>query len=127
MAIPCLPLGALVLLGALLHMSTLWGVEGYSMGAPDTACETMVPQHGQDLQTSPPPYTLTPNETSISGGQRISLTLAANDDFLVGFFVQGRPRDNAGPLGTFFTNQYNTFTCGRGLNVSFYHYLCFSI
>jgi hypothetical protein len=105
-------------------------VESYGSGAPTEVCEDMLPQHGAPVQTTPSPYTLTPNRKTVKGGEQITLTLAAKDlSKFKGFMVQARDSTGA-PVGSFaplpvskgnneFKGKWKLITCPKGpANVS---------
>ncbi|ALC39942.1 l-2-34Fc [Drosophila busckii] len=73
------------------------GVNAYSDGAPKAACRDLTPQHGAELQTKKPPYTLT-GPHHVAAGEKLTLKLSG-DDFL-GFIIQARDGQNRA-VGTF--------------------------
>ena len=101
--------------------------DGYSVGAPDQACNTMLPNHNIQPQSSQPPFTLTPSVASVEPGKRISLTLATGDDKpFKGFLVQGRSTVDNQVIGTFFSNDdHKRLICGKGFDVSTKYFLLF--
>lgn len=110
---------AVVLVGV-LSMAP-WGAEGYSSGAPDAACTTMIPNHGgQSPQTSQPPFQLTPGGVSVDGGTKMTVTLSTVSPTggFKGFLLQARDANTDQPLGTFVSDKFKYLTCGNGFNVS---------
>ena len=93
-------------------------VESLSSGAPDSACSSMQPRHGQFApQTSQaPPYTISPNTSETFGGGRIIVKLESNPDVFKGFLIQARDSQDS-PLGRFHTAVHATLSCS-GENVS---------
>jgi len=71
--------GFSVLLGRLAVFLLVDGshsVNGFSSGAPDSACSTMLPNHNSaSAQNSPPPYQITTSSTTYKPGQSISGSL----------------------------------------------------
>lgn len=108
----------LLVLGVLCPPYTQWGADGYSAGAPDSACVSMTPSHGVSPQTSHSPYTLTPGGISVNGGGNITVTLSSTSAVFEGFLLQARDTGTQQPIGTFITTQYKYLTCGSGYNVS---------
>ncbi|XP_060563735.1 putative defense protein 3 [Ruditapes philippinarum] len=62
--------------------------DGYSIGAPMGACDTMTPSHGAVAQTSPSSYTITPSSSTFDCGESISITLSGGT--FKGFLCQAR-------------------------------------
>lgn len=82
-------------------LATLEVVTGYGTGAPEQACDDMIPQHHVDPQTTPFPYKITVTKKSIKAGDRVQVIISAGGsvkDFK-GFFVQGRVGNR--PIGKF--------------------------
>ena len=103
----------------LVGICLLVAADGYSQGAPDSACNTLVPGHGVDSQSSLSPYTLTPSVASAEPAQRIKVTLGSSDGSpFKGFIVQARDSNNNEVIGTFFTDEHKYLTCGKGFSVS---------
>ncbi|KAH8266774.1 hypothetical protein KR018_003011, partial [Drosophila ironensis] len=67
------------------------GAQGYSDGAPKTACKDLTPQHGAKLQTAKPPYSIS-GPAHVRNGETVKLTLGG-DNFL-GFIIQARDGQN---------------------------------
>ena len=81
---------------------------GFSGGAPDSAgiCNSMLPAHGAQPQTSPIPYEIKLDKRSVSGGDKVVVTLLAKnaDEPFKGFLVLGRKKDfkkDTSVFGTF--------------------------
>ncbi|RXG71673.1 putative defense protein [Armadillidium vulgare] len=100
-------------------------VNGYSMGAPDVACESMTPGHGQTVRTDVPPYRLKPNVTSVFNGEKLLLTLDSQDKPLKGFFIQARQNEDDGkPIGQFLLikdDEHHLVNCKSGINNAVTH------
>ncbi|KAH8273975.1 hypothetical protein KR044_006819 [Drosophila immigrans] len=63
----------------------------YSDGAPKVACGDLTPQHGAQLQTDKPPYSIS-GLSHVRSGEKLTLTLGG-DEFL-GFLIQARDGQN---------------------------------
>ncbi|KAF4519973.1 hypothetical protein B566_EDAN005473 [Ephemera danica] len=92
---------------------------GFSMGAPDSACASMIPGHGNPPQTELSPYriNLTPlNDTNNRRIINVTLTSDQGVEF-AGFLLQARPAAGGNALGSFVvdTAVSKTHTCGSGL------------
>ena len=74
-------------------------VRGFSGGAGEAACETMIPQHGPSPQSTPSPYTLSVVATTYSSNEEISVTLAGAPSFK-GYMIQARTLSGQ-RIGTF--------------------------
>lgn len=75
----------------------------YSSGAPEQACEDMMPQHHVDPQASQPPYKLLLSDTKLrsDGDGSINVKIQGNSagDTIKGFLIQARIGDK--PVGKF--------------------------
>lgn len=67
----------------------------YSMGAPDSACNRMMPGHGFDPQTGEPPARLVLEKDTVAPGQTLKFRIEGGE--FKGFIVQARvdPDENA--------------------------------
>ncbi|XP_034097820.1 defense protein l(2)34Fc [Drosophila sulfurigaster albostrigata] len=63
----------------------------YSEGAPKVACGDLTPQHGAQLQTKKPPYSIS-GSSHVRNSQKLTLTLGG-DEFM-GFIIQARDGQN---------------------------------
>lgn len=119
-----------LLFASVAAFGCLTPAQGYSTGAPTEVCEDMLPQHGEPVQTTESPYTLTPNRKSAKGGETITLTLASKDfSKFKGFMVQARDGQSK-PVGSFmslpqsksgteFKGKWKVISCPKGpANVS---------
>lgn len=79
-----------VLLAATLFASSWWPADGYMSGAPTFTCRTMMPGHGQAVQTSPAPYLIVPAENVTSSRVRVTLTAPKAHDYFIGFLIEAR-------------------------------------
>jgi hypothetical protein len=118
---------------------------GYSAGAPEGACEDMVPQHHTDPQSSPAPYSIQLSKSRIRAGDAVQVTIRgkyfyspnveignlliffsffqignSNNDLIKGFLVQARVGNT--PVGKFEIEPNNgliqKMNCGNGNGVS---------
>ncbi|KAF0292622.1 putative ferric-chelate reductase 1 [Amphibalanus amphitrite] len=88
---------------------------GYHMGAPETACSSMVPGHGSAPQQTAMPYTVSVSNTTLRQGRRLMVNLKRGQLLpFKGFFVQARRvRDpNLPAVGRFYTKQHALVRCG---------------
>ena len=65
MAVPM----AVHLLASILLWTLVTDVDGYARGAPDSACSNLMPGHGPNGQTSPPPFSVTPLQVTVTSRQ----------------------------------------------------------
>ncbi|XP_068098735.1 putative ferric-chelate reductase 1 [Hyperolius riggenbachi] len=97
----------------LLITCCLFGlINAYGNGRVESACSTMLPQHGANAQTSTAPYTLVLSKTTYSANEQITVTLKGSSQF-EGVFMQARSGSSATPLGTFTVtgSDLQTLTC----------------
>ncbi|KAK7099768.1 putative ferric-chelate reductase 1 [Littorina saxatilis] len=68
------------------------GGRGYPGGAPDMACQSMLPTgHGAAPQASDPPFNIFVNKKSYKPGETLQVVVQAEgDDYYKGFFLQAR-------------------------------------
>ena len=97
-----------VILSLFLTVSHIPLSSGFSGGAPASAgiCNSMTPAHGAPVQTSPVPYEIKVNKNSVSGGDKVVVTLVSksDDEPFKGFLVLGRKKDfkkDTSVFGTF--------------------------
>ncbi|XP_046737770.1 putative defense protein Hdd11-like [Diprion similis] len=89
----------------------------YSVGAPAHVCETMMPGHGVDPQTTPSPYDILLSKNSILGGESVTVTVKGHDQELFkGILIQARLGDQI--VGTFDVDpadtKVKTIDCPKG-------------
>ncbi|XP_075473220.1 putative ferric-chelate reductase 1 isoform X4 [Ascaphus truei] len=84
------------LIGLILCEFLIAHVAGYPNGLVSSVCDTMIPNHNANSQTSAPPYTVTVSHTSFTAGDRITVTLQGISSTFRGFLLQARslPGDN---------------------------------
>uniref|UniRef100_A0A671PNY9 Putative ferric-chelate reductase 1 n=1 Tax=Sinocyclocheilus anshuiensis TaxID=1608454 RepID=A0A671PNY9_9TELE len=89
---------ALAILGTLC----LTSISGYKNGKVEKSCESMMPEHHSQPNTTASPYTLTVNASKFSPGDNIRVTLSGSEHF-EGFLIQARDATNLdGPaIGSF--------------------------
>ncbi|XP_075688330.1 putative defense protein 3 [Rhinoderma darwinii] len=89
--------------------------DGYPSGKVEPACATMVPRHGADAQTSPPPYSLSFSSVNHTGtlGFRVTLSKEPGSIDFKGFMIQARAPRGSTAQGTFVVNgtDVQTLTC----------------
>jgi hypothetical protein len=95
---------------------------GFSMGAPDPACASMLPQHGMNIpQGTPSPFRIQIAPLKDKNDRRIVNVTLYSDKGLsfAGFLLQARPETGGNALGSFMgdTPFSKTHTCGSGLRV----------
>ncbi|XP_028826210.1 putative ferric-chelate reductase 1 isoform X2 [Denticeps clupeoides] len=83
---------------------------GFSNGKVTQACGNMVPNHGYDSSSDPPPYTITVSKTQLTPGEQTKVTLSVStlEDMskgttFKGFFIQARDvgKPSGGAVGSF--------------------------
>uniref|UniRef100_A0A1B0CJK8 Putative serine protease n=1 Tax=Lutzomyia longipalpis TaxID=7200 RepID=A0A1B0CJK8_LUTLO len=75
-----------------------------SAGAPDVACDDLVPQHHVDPQSTPAPYSyVLPKTRTVKPGESIQVTIRGNSktDTIKGFLIQARAPGSSQSVGTF--------------------------
>uniref|UniRef100_A0A8C1XR04 Ferric-chelate reductase 1a n=1 Tax=Cyprinus carpio TaxID=7962 RepID=A0A8C1XR04_CYPCA len=89
---------ALAILGTLC----LTSISGYKNGKVEKSCESMMPEHHSQPNTTASPYTLTVNARKFSPGDNIRVALSGSEHF-EGFLIQARDATNPdGPaIGSF--------------------------
>ncbi|KAK7502250.1 hypothetical protein BaRGS_00006614 [Batillaria attramentaria] len=80
------------LLAVLLWLLLSTGGRGYPGGAPDMACESMLPTgHGVGPQASDPPYSIMVSKKSYKPGETLQIIVSSEgEDYFKGMFVQAR-------------------------------------
>ncbi|XP_055599319.1 putative defense protein Hdd11 [Uranotaenia lowii] len=92
-------------------------VLSFSAGAPDTACDDMVPQHHTDPQKTPAPYQILLSKKGIKSGEGVTVTVQGNSakDTIKGLLCQARVGNT--PVGSFDVppnnNYIQTVDCGN--------------
>ncbi|XP_051718363.1 putative ferric-chelate reductase 1 isoform X2 [Ctenopharyngodon idella] len=71
----------------------LTAVSGYKNGKVEKSCESMMPEHHSQPNTTASPYTLTVNASKFSPGMDIRVTLSGSEHF-EGFLIQARDATN---------------------------------
>lgn len=113
---------AVVAIAAFLLSNLPGETTGYSLGAPDTTCDDLIPAHGPPSQTTPPPYTITPSAVEVEGGKQMLVTLEAKEGAMFrGFLVQGKSSETGDVVGTFFTTDHKYLNCNNGMNNAVTH------
>jgi hypothetical protein len=89
----------------------------YKSGAPETVCDSMVPEHHSKPKSEPSPYTITLTTLNIKAGESLNVTLSGNDNTKFrGYFIQARVGNT--PIGKFEQLQgINLVNCGGGVGV----------
>ncbi|XP_076833522.1 putative ferric-chelate reductase 1 [Brachyhypopomus gauderio] len=87
---------------ALLSFAILASVTGYRNGKVEKSCESMVPRHGGEPNTTTSPYSLTVDTSKFSPGDHVQVTLSGSKPF-EGFLIEARDaRSVDGPaVGSF--------------------------
>ncbi|KAG8228316.1 hypothetical protein J437_LFUL007034 [Ladona fulva] len=103
-------------------------VAGYSMGAPSSSCDSMVPGHLSTPRTSLSPYSLRLTSTGKkdpNGKREVGVRLASPHDIAFkGFLVQALAHGTGEPIGKFIiedNNKAKLLSCGKGLDNSVTH------
>lgn len=86
---------------------------GNANGAPNVACENMIPQHGVEPQASIAPYKIIVSKNEVKSSESITVTIQGNtpSDTIKGFLLQGRVGTT--PTGSFVPESHSHFlNCG---------------
>ena len=88
--------------GIFFILNTFGGVHSRSNGNVEEACDTMMPGHNNEPQTSESPFEMSVSATEYSGGDSITITISSSTgQQFKGFFVQARRLTDDQRLGTF--------------------------
>lgn len=92
-------------------------VTAYKSGAPETVCDSMLPEHHSTPKTDPSPYTITPKKFNINAGESVEVTLSGTENTKFrGYFIQARVGDT--PIGKFEKGpEIKLVDCGSGVGV----------
>jgi hypothetical protein len=95
--------GNLFLLSLVLFVNDC---SGYGKGAPNAPiiCETMLPKHNVEPQTTPSPYKITLSESKLTGGDTMTIKLEAPEgEYFKGYLVLVKKAggDTKKPFGQF--------------------------
>ncbi|XP_068621395.1 putative defense protein Hdd11 [Battus philenor] len=84
-------------------------VDGYSVGAPESACKDMIPRHPVPAQKTSPPYTITPSTKVVRAGTPLEVTISGNKptDTMRGLLLQARKGEDI--VGTFTVDPNDSF------------------
>uniref|UniRef100_A0AAY4BUX7 Ferric-chelate reductase 1 n=1 Tax=Denticeps clupeoides TaxID=299321 RepID=A0AAY4BUX7_9TELE len=79
---------------------------GFSNGKVTQACGNMVPNHGYDSSSDPPPYTITVSKTQLTPGEQTKVSTLedmSKGTTFKGFFIQARDvgKPSGGAVGSF--------------------------
>ncbi|XP_072936368.1 putative defense protein Hdd11 [Epargyreus clarus] len=76
-------------------------VQGYGDGAPESACQDMIPRHPVSPQKSPAPYIITTSTKVVKAGTPMEVVISGKSsaDTIRGLMLQARAGDK--PVGTF--------------------------
>lgn len=111
-------------------------VDGYSSQAPESACISMTPGHGQAAQPGAPPFNITVStrQLRLGGGMLVIVQQLKDGPPFRGFFVQAREiRDDSADsistvqqsdpviVGRFITRNHSLVSCGGETNSSISH------
>jgi hypothetical protein len=89
----------------------------YKTGAPETVCDSMIPEHHSTPKSEPSPYTITPNKFKVKAGEPVEVIISGTDSTKFrGYFIQARVGNT--PIGTFQPGpEINLVNCGGGVGV----------
>jgi hypothetical protein len=92
-------------------------ITAFKSGAPESVCDTMIPEHHSTPQTEPSPYTITPSKLKIKAGDSVQVTLSGTDNTKFrGYFIQARVGNT--PIGKFEKGpEINLVNCGSAVGV----------
>ncbi len=93
-----------------LALSVAVYVEGYSLGAPNSACVDMVPGHGVPPKKETPPYTITTSTKIVKAGTPMEVVISTDDPKMLmkGLLLQARHGND--PIGTFTISPKDNFS-----------------
>ncbi|KAJ4431432.1 hypothetical protein ANN_20029 [Periplaneta americana] len=102
-------------LSILLLITIPTHIIAYKSGAPETVCDSMIPDHHSTPKTTPSPYTISVSKNSIKAGESVQVTLAgAKNTQFKGYFIQARVGNT--PIGKFDKGaEINLVNCGGGV------------
>ncbi|KAH6930288.1 hypothetical protein HPB50_012448 [Hyalomma asiaticum] len=63
-------------------------------GAPESACETMIPKHNDSVAGSAAPFRLVQDKRDFKGGDHVAVTLSSSGTPFKGFFVKAFDEHN---------------------------------
>ncbi|KAJ0181689.1 hypothetical protein K1T71_002411 [Dendrolimus kikuchii] len=93
---------------------------GYSIGAPESACIDMIPRHPVSAKDPPAPYTITTSTDVVKAGTPMKVTISGKtpSDTIKGILLQAREvSDNVNILGKFIVPadhpMAQTMNCGQ--------------
>jgi hypothetical protein len=97
----------------------------FKTGAPEAACDSMIPDHGYTPQSAASPYTITPNKFKVRAGEPVEVTISGSDSTkFKGFLIQARVGNT--PIGKFLKEPQNKLlNCGSGAGVRRVCQVCF--
>ncbi|XP_026062242.1 putative ferric-chelate reductase 1 isoform X2 [Carassius auratus] len=101
-ALPLLKMWNLQTILAIFGSLCLTSISAYKNGKVEKSCESMMPEHHSQPNTTGSPYTLTVDARKFSPGDNIRVTLSGSEHF-EGFLIQARDATNPdGPaIGSF--------------------------
>ncbi|XP_069674373.1 putative defense protein Hdd11 isoform X2 [Periplaneta americana] len=108
-------------LSILLLITIPTHIIAYKSGAPETVCDSMIPDHHSTPKTTPSPYTISVSKNSIKAGESVQVTLAgAKNTQFKGYFIQARVGNT--PIGKFDKGaEINLVNCGGGVATAATH------
>merc|ERR1711997_3872 len=85
----------------ILYICIQYTVNAWSSGAPSSACRSMKPGHGNSIQTSPSPISVTLSSDNVSQGNSVTLYLTGKNGVqFKGFLIHAFDSNN-NIVGTF--------------------------
>ncbi|KPJ11927.1 hypothetical protein RR48_09864 [Papilio machaon] len=83
--------------------------DGYSVGAPESACKDMIPRHPVPAQKTAAPYKITTSTKVVRAGTPMEVTISGNkpSDTMRGILLQARKGDDI--VGTFTLDPNDSF------------------
>jgi len=100
-------------------------ITAFKTGAPETVCDSMIPDHHATPQSVPSPYTITPNKSKVKAGEPVEVTISGSDSTkFKGYLIQARVGKT--PIGRFLKGpEINLLNCGSGVGVRRVCQFCF--
>jgi len=92
-------------------------ITAFKSGAPEEACDSMIPDHHSTPQSTQSPYTITLNKSKVKAGDIVEVTLSGSDSTkFKGYLIQARVGNT--PIGKFQKGpEIKLLNCGSGVGV----------
>jgi hypothetical protein len=96
-------------------------ITAFKSGAPEEACDSMIPDHHSTPQSTQSPYTITLNKSKVKAGDIVEVTLSGSDSTkFKGYLIQARVGNT--PIGKFQKGpEIKLLNCGSGVGSAATH------